>query len=193
MTSPEATRAKIVEAAADLFARCGVRAVGINEIWRAAGVAKSTLYQHFRSKDEMVAAVLRQRNDQWCARLRALAESREAPTDRVLAVFDLLDNEFADPAYRGGDLVNVAAEYPDPDHPVRMAIRDHKREILRYLAGLAAAAGADAPDKAAALVLMLADGAVCARVGLGDVGVARTAREAAARLLPAGPAGISAP
>ncbi|GAA5016937.1 TetR/AcrR family transcriptional regulator [Streptomyces siamensis] len=186
MTSPEATRTKIVEAAADLFTRCGVRAVGINEIWRAADVAKSTLYQHFRSKDELVAAVLRQRNDQWCGRLRALAETREQPADRLLAIFDLLGEEFTVPAYRGSDLVNVAAEYPDPDHLVRVAVRDHKQEVLRYLGGLAADAGA--PEPAAAFVLMLADGAVCARVGLGDTAAAATARRAAARLLAAGPA-----
>ncbi|MFD5563419.1 TetR/AcrR family transcriptional regulator [Kitasatospora griseola] len=193
MTSPEATRAKIVGAAADLFTRCGVRAVGINEIWRAAEVAKSTLYQHFRSKDELVEAVLRRRNDAWCARLRALAESRDAPADRLLAILDLLGEEFADPAYRGNDLVNVAAEYPDPDHPVRAAIRDHKREILHYLTDLATAAGAHPPERAAALVLMLADGAVCARVGLGDADAARTARMAAARLLLAGPSSAATP
>ncbi|MFD4542009.1 TetR/AcrR family transcriptional regulator [Streptomyces bauhiniae] len=188
MTSPEATRAKIVEAAADLFTRCGVRAVGINEIWRAAEVAKSTLYQHFRSKDELVAAVLRQRNDQWCARLRALAESRGGPIDRLFAIFDLLGDEFADPAYRGSALVNVAAEYPDPDHLVRVAIREHKQEVLRYLSGLAAEAATGTPEAVAAYVLMLADGAVCARVCLGDTAAAATARRAAARLLSAGPA-----
>ncbi|MFJ5921127.1 TetR/AcrR family transcriptional regulator [Kitasatospora sp. NPDC092948] len=193
MAGPEATRSKIVEAAADLFTRCGVRAVGINEIWRAAEVAKSTLYQHFRSKDDLVEAVLRQRNDEWCARLRTLAETRRTPADRLLAVFDLLTEEFADPAYRGNDLVNVAAEYPDPDHPVRAAVRDHKREILHYLTGLASAAGLASPERAAATVLMLADGAACTRIGLGDTEAARTARTAAARLLPTGPAGGSAP
>ncbi|WP_432187814.1 TetR/AcrR family transcriptional regulator [Streptomyces sp. Tue6028] len=183
MTTPEATRAKIVAAAADLFTRCGVRAVGVNEIWRAAEVAKSTLYQHFRSKDELVAAVLRQRNDAWCARLRARAAAAKGPEERLLAIFDLLAEEFADPAYRGSDLVNVAAEYPDPDDPVRAAVRDHKREILRYLTELAEAAEAADPEKTAATVLTLADGAACARVGLGDTGAAGLAREAAACLL----------
>ncbi|GAB1339055.1 TetR/AcrR family transcriptional regulator [Streptomyces sp. E-15] len=186
MTSPDATRVKIITAAADLFTRCGVRAVGINEIWRAAEVAKSTLYQHFRSKDELVAAVLRQRNDEWCARLRALASTAATPRDRLLAIFDLLGQEFADPAYRGSDLLNVAAEYPDPDHPVRVAIRDHKREILRYLAELATAAREPDPDKAAATVLTLADGAACAWVSLGDPTAAGLAREAASRLLACG-------
>lgn len=183
MTTPETTRAKIVAAAADLFTRCGVRAVGINEIWRAAEVAKSTLYQHFRSKDELVAAVLRQRNDEWCSRLRTLATAAETPQDRLLAIFDLLGEEFAEPSYRGSDLTNVAAEYPDADHPVRLAIRDHKREILRYLAELAVAAGETAPDAVAATVLTLADGAACVRVGLGDPTAAGLAREAASRLL----------
>lgn len=183
MTAPEATRTKIVEAAADLFTRSGVRAVGINEIWRSAGVAKSTLYQHFRSKDELVAAVLRSRNDAWCARLRDRAAAAHTPQDRLLAIFDLLGEEFADPSYRGNDLVNVAAEYPDPGHPVRVAIRDHKREILSYLTGLAAAAHEDAPGKAAATVLTLADGAVCTRVSLGDTTTADLAKQAASRLL----------
>lgn len=183
MTSPDATRAKIVTAAADLFTRRGVRAVGINELWRAAEVAKSTLYQHFRSKDELVAAVLRRRNDEWCARLRTLAAAASTPEDQLLAIFDLLGQEFADPSYRGSDLVNVAAEYPDPDHPVRVAIRDHKREILRYLAELATAAEEADPEKVAAIVLTLADGAACVRVSVGDQGAAALAREAASRLL----------
>lgn len=183
MATPEATRAKIVTAAADLFTRCGVRAVGINEIWRAAEVAKSTLYQHFRSKDELVAAVLRQHNDEWCARLRALAATAATPRDRLLTIFDLLGQEFTDPAYRGSDLVNVAAEYPDSGHPVRVAIRDHKREILRYLTELAVQAQEPAPDQVAATVLTLADGAACVRVSLGDSTAAALAREAASRLL----------
>ncbi|MFB7133035.1 TetR/AcrR family transcriptional regulator [Streptomyces sp. NPDC056237] len=183
MTASETTRARIVTAAADLFTRCGVRAVGINEIWRASGVAKSTLYQHFRSKDELVAAVLRRRNDAWCARLRASASAARTPQDRLLAIFDLLAEEFADPAYRGSDLVNVAAEYPDPDHPVRVAIRDHKREILHYLGALAEEAEETDPEVIAAAVLMLADGAACARVSLGDTAAAGLARKAASRLL----------
>ncbi|MFC9427625.1 TetR/AcrR family transcriptional regulator [Streptomyces sp. NPDC056987] len=183
MPAPEATRTKIVEAAADLFTRSGVRAVGINEIWRSAGVAKSTLYQHFRSKDELVAAVLRSRNDAWCARLRDRAAAAHTSQDRLLAIFDLLGEEFADPSYRGSDLVNVAAEYPDPGHPVRVAIRDHKREILSYLTGLATAAHEDDPGRAAAIVLTLADGAVCTRVSLGDTTTADLARQAASRLL----------
>ncbi|MGW0993257.1 TetR/AcrR family transcriptional regulator [Streptomyces sp. NPDC002523] len=183
MSTPDVTRAKIVAAAADLFTRCGVRAVGINEIWRAAEVAKSTLYQHFRSKDELVAAVLRRRNDAWCARLSELGATASTPRDGLLVIFDLLDQEFADPAYRGSDLLNVAAEYPDPDHPVRIAIRDHKRGILRHLADLAEAAREPDPDKVAATILTLADGAACARVGLGDSNAATLAREAASRLL----------
>ncbi|MFD8863424.1 hypothetical protein ACFV1F_03275 [Streptomyces sp. NPDC059590] len=134
-------------------------------------------------EDELVAAVLRRRNDEWCARLRTLAAAASTPEDQLLAIFDLLGQEFSDPSYRGSDLVNVAAEYPDPDHPVRVAIRDHKREILRYLAELATAAEEADPEKVAATVLTLADGAACVRVSVGDQGAAALAREAASRLL----------
>lgn len=184
------TRQRILDAAAELFARTGVRAVGVNEIWFAAGVAKSTLYQHFRSKDELVAAVIRQRDEAWCARLRSAADQAADPRDMLLAIFGLLDREFADPAYRGSEFLNAAAEFPDADHPVRRAVREHKVHLLDYLGDLAAAAGAVDARALANDVLTLADGAVAARVTRGDLHAARSARRAAATLTDAalGPA-----
>ncbi len=177
------TRQRIVDTATELFGRAGVRGVGINEIWQQAGVAKSTLYQHFRSKDELVADVLRQRDQRWCDRLRRSTADAPSPRAALLAIFDLLDEDFAAGDYRGSDLINTVAEYPDPRHPVRQAIRDHKSHLLDYLTELAVTAGASEPREAAATVMALADGAVCARVSLEDRDAARRAHRAAAALL----------
>lgn len=183
MATPAETRQRIVDTAAGLFSRSGVRGVGINEIWPAAEVAKSTLYQHFRSKDELVAEVLRQRDAQWCARLRSLADAATSPSEALLMVFALLEEDFAVEDYRGNELLNAAAEYPDPTHPVREAIRAHKNHLLEYLTELAVVAGEQDAATTAAIVLTLADGAVCARVVRGDRQAAGRARAAAVRLL----------
>src|SRR5438046_9195384 len=52
-------RERIRVAASDLFYRHGIRAVGVEAIAEAAGTNKMTLYRHFSSKDELVAAYLR--------------------------------------------------------------------------------------------------------------------------------------
>lgn len=157
--------------------------MGINEIWPAADVAKSTLYQHFRSKDELVAEVLRRRDTQWCARLRSLADAASSPSQALLEIFTVLEEDFAAEDYRGSELLNAAAEYPDPTHPVREAIRAHKDHLLDYLTQLASAAGEQDAATTAAIVLTLADGAVCARVVRHDRQAANRARAAAAQLL----------
>lgn len=180
--TPDGTRTRIVDTASELFARSGVRAVGINQIWQTAGIAKSTLYQHFRSKDDLVAEVVRVRYTRWCNRLRDRVTSKRAGAP-LLALFDILDEDFASADYRGSDLVNIAAEYPDVSHPVRAAIRDHRKELRTYLSELARDAGAGDADGLAAAILALADGATCARVAEGDTKAARRARTTAQLLI----------
>jgi AcrR family transcriptional regulator len=178
----DGTRARIVTTASELFARSGIRAVGINEIWQTAGIAKSTLYQHFRSKDDLVEEVVRVRYTRWCDRLRDQVNSKqtEAP---LLAVFDVLDEDFAAADYRGSDLVNIAAEYPDVSHPVRAAIRHHRNELRTYLTELARDAGASDADGLAGAILALADGATCARLAEGDTRAAKRAGATAELLI----------
>lgn len=187
VTRPSASRERLIAAATELFARSGVHSVGVNEIWQHADVAKSTLYQHFRSKDDLVVEVLRRHDETWCAQLRLSAEVATDPDGTLLAIFELLDADFRDTDYRGNEFLNVSAEYPDQDHPVRQAIRAHKIHLLDYLTQLAADAGFTAPGKAAAAVLMLADGAICARVTRNDTDAAKEARTTAMLVLKAMP------
>lgn len=187
MNKPSASRERLVASATELFARSGVHSVGVNEIWKHANVAKSTLYQHFASKDDLVVEVLRRHDQTWCAELRSTAENAHGNDNAVLAIFDLLNHDFANVGYRGSEFLNVAAEYPDDNHPVREAIRAHKTHLLDYLTQLAADAGFATPDQTAAAVLMLADGAICARVTRDDIGAAQRARATAVIVLNASP------
>ena len=97
---PAATRAKILDSATRLFYERGTLAVGVNEVAEAAGVSKVTLYRHFENKDDLVAEFLRRRSDRVSAWLRDVSANAEGP-ERVLALFDALEQWFAEPAFRG--------------------------------------------------------------------------------------------
>jgi len=90
-------RERILAAAYELFAREGIRAVGIDAIVERAGVSQLTLYRHFESKDELVLAFLARREQLWTKEwLEAEVERRAAePRERLLAIFDVSTSGFA--------------------------------------------------------------------------------------------------
>ena len=101
-------RQRVLDTAAKLFYRDGVRAVGVDRIASESGVAKMTLYYHFGSKDDLVAAWLRQRDEEWMSWLRDAVGRRRG--HRLLAVFDALREWFEMPTFRGCAFVNGHAE-----------------------------------------------------------------------------------
>jgi AcrR family transcriptional regulator len=73
----------VLDVASDLFYRRGIGAVGVDAIVAGAGIAKMTLYQHFRSKEELILAFLRRRDERWRAWLCTAAERRTTlPSDQ---------------------------------------------------------------------------------------------------------------
>jgi AcrR family transcriptional regulator len=177
-------RERILDVADRLFYERGIHAVGVDTVVAESEVAKTTLYSHFRSKDELVAAYLRRRSERWLAVVdERLAGVRGGPAKRVLAVFDLLGEWFADPAFRGCPFINACAEFSDPDHPAAIVSREHRARLTGILAGLCAEAGATSPDRLAAQLVLLYDAAMISAHIEGDASAARTARDAAAALL----------
>ena len=177
-------RERIVRAAGDLFYAEGIHAVGVDRVTAAAGVAKATMYQQFRSKDELVAACLQRRAEQWRASVAdpVLALPGSAAR-RVGAVFERLGKAFATPGYRGCPFINAAAEYPGPDGPVAAAIAAHRAQVrglfAELLAGVPAARRAALTDQ---LVLLYDGTMVGAQLDQGPR-AARRARAAARQLL----------
>jgi AcrR family transcriptional regulator len=131
-------RERILATASDLFYRRGVRAVGVDVVVEAAGVAKTSLYRHFRTKDDLIAAFL-QREDQdfwacWDRVAEPYAQDGNAELEAHLA---WIAERVGRPSYRGCPQLNVAAEFPDEDHPARVVARTHKEELRRRLQGIA--------------------------------------------------------
>ncbi|NJL30866.1 MAG: TetR/AcrR family transcriptional regulator [Phycisphaerales bacterium] len=108
----------MIDTALELFYQYGFHAVGVDHIITKAGVTKTTFYYHFPSKDDLAVAAL-QRRDQWegqafLAQLRSISKR---PHEQLLAVFDVMDQWFNDPAYRGCLFINACAEFPLPHDP----------------------------------------------------------------------------
>ncbi len=105
-------RDHLVDTALEMFCRDGFHATGIDKILAQAGVAKMTLYNHFRSKDELILAVLRRRDERFRrAFVRAVERRASAPRDRLLAIFDALGEWFCRNDFTGCTFINASAEY----------------------------------------------------------------------------------
>ncbi|HZO25602.1 MAG TPA: TetR/AcrR family transcriptional regulator [Chloroflexota bacterium] len=180
--SPSA-RERLLDAAGELFYRQGINAVGINAVIARADIAKATLYQHFASKDDLVLAFLARHHERWVAWFTArVEEAAEEPRDRLLAVFDVLAEWFHGD-FRGCAFVNTAVETPDPDSPIRQAIRRYKQDSREYLRGLAEAAGFEHPDQVADRLHLLVEGVTVTMLVDGSDAAARSGKVAARAIL----------
>lgn len=157
-TSAE-VKERILATASKLFYERGVRAVGVDLVVAEAGVAKTSLYRHFGTKDELVAAFLaREDEDFWGTWDRAAQESGDAAAE-LYTHLGWIGERVGRPNYRGCPQINVAAEFPEADHPARRVATTHKREMRRRLAGIAARLGVVRPDELAGQLTVLINGA----------------------------------
>ncbi len=179
-----AKRDRLIDTALELFNRDGYRATGIDKILAESGVAKMTLYNHFGSKDQLILAALKRRDARWREWFRhALARRAESPRGRLLAVFDALEEWFAQADFQGCMFMRAASEYGDCDHPIHAVAAEHQRLLLAQLRDLAAAAGAKRPAKLAREILLLVMGAIVATQVNGPVDAGKAAKKAAEVLI----------
>jgi AcrR family transcriptional regulator len=179
-------RARILAAAADLFYRHGIRAVGVEAIAAAAGTNKMTLYRHFASKDELVAEYLRQSANAADACWERFRQAHPGdPLKQLLAWLEEMAHHLAEPDERGCALANAAIELPEKDHPARRVIEEYKRAQRTRLVRLSAEAGLSDPEMLADELHLLLEGARVTAQSVGTEGLA-------ARLLHMGKAMIAA-
>jgi AcrR family transcriptional regulator len=167
---------RILETADRLFYLQGIRAVGVDTIAAEIGISKRTLYNHFPSKDELIAAYLARRSG-------PIPASDKSPLEQILRTFDSLERRFAGKDYRGCPFVNAVAELGAADQPVRkiaIAFKDSRRAWFRDLLKQLGAADADG---LATQLQLLVDGAIALDLVRNDPSMARAAKQAARVLL----------
>ena len=113
-------RDKILATATDLFYKQGIRAVGVDLVVEKAGVAKTSLYRHFRTKDDLVVAFLqRMDHDFWNTWDTVTEQHADDARAELHAQLDWIGERAGQPDYRGCPQLNIAAEFPEVDHPAR--------------------------------------------------------------------------
>jgi AcrR family transcriptional regulator len=179
-------RDELIDTALRLFSRQGYRATGIDTILAEAGVAKMTLYHHFKSKDDLIVAALKKRDAEWRAWfVQRVDELGKTPRDKLRVLFDVLEEWFGRRDYHGCSFGQAATEFREPKHAVHKMAIEHKQRLLDYLRGLAREAGAGDPDLLARQLGLLIEGAVIHMEVFRESKVARTADDAAQKLVDA--------
>lgn len=178
----------MLQVAHELFYWRGIRATGVDRVAAEAGIAPTSLYRLFASKDDLVAAYIHRASglyQEWFD--AAVAGGGSAPRERILAVFDALADQVRPEQCRGCPFLMALAEFPEPEHPARAGAIDLKAWVRRRLGELAeefvaSAPGRD-PDELADELTLLMEGVYASVQALGDHGPARGARALAAALL----------
>ena len=159
-TGAAEVRDRILKTASELVYREGVRAVGVDRVVEQAGVAKTSLYRHFGTKDDLVAAFLASEDQDFWGRWDRVAErDSDDPRAELDAHLEWIGERIGRPNYRGCPQLNVAAEFPEIDHPARKVAAAHKREMRRRLKGIAKRLGVGRPDELAGQLSLLINGA----------------------------------
>ena len=131
-------RERILEAAYDLFAHQGTRSVGVDAIIERSGVAKMTLYRHFKSKQDLVLAFLDRREALWTEDwlIREVSVRASDPQERLLAIFDAYHDWFQIEDFEGCAFINVLLEY-QADNPLHIAAAGHLAKVRAFVRDLA--------------------------------------------------------
>lgn len=157
-------RDHILNVASQLFYNNGIRAIGIDTVVAEAGVAKTTLYDHFPSKDDLVVSYLEKQDAIfWGAFEATLAEYPDQPRLQLEKVFEAIEGMIAAPEALGCPFLSAAAEFPDLDQPGHQVALQHKQKVRSRLQTVAASAGAHQPDQLADQLLLLLDGAFASK------------------------------
>lgn len=154
------TRQRIIDAAYTLFYQIGFIRTGVDAIADAAGITKRTLYQHFRSKDELIEAVLEHQRKMALERIRRWADCLTGKPDQmVMMLFEKLAQWANQNEWQGSGFTRAAVEFADqPGHPARKVARRQKEEVEMCLVEKFAAQNLDNVEQLVREVLLLIEG-----------------------------------
>lgn len=168
----ESVRDRILNTARDLFYKEGARSVGVDTVVAQSGVAKTSLYRWFPSKDALIVAVLeKERHDRWAGWDKTAAQSDAEPRARLRAHLTGIARYVNSSHFRGCPFMNVTAEFADPQHPARLLATEEMHELRRRLRGLVDnVEGVSNPQELTEHLLLLVDGAFSSAQALGKSG-----------------------
>jgi len=154
---------RIIETASELFYYAGYNQTGINQIIAEAGVAKASMYQHFRSKEDIAVAYLKQRHSNWIGNLFDFIADNKTVSTKIIGCFDYLDHWLTAVEYRGCGFQNIFIDLPKDQQKIKDQVVLHKNELRTWIHALLLEEGRYNSKEARQLgdeLLVLMDGAI---------------------------------
>lgn len=151
---------RILETANRLFYEDGIRNVGVDRLISASSVTKATFYKHYGSKDRLITEYIAYRHRASAEWVADVASSQSDPAQVLRALQDAIVSAVATSGFRGCPFINAAAEFPEPDHPVRRAVESHREWYVDVLEQLLRRMGHPMPGEAADDLNLARDGAM---------------------------------
>ncbi len=175
----------LIDTAYRLFNEHGYHATGIDRILAESGVSKATLYKHFRSKDELIVAVLQQQHERFIQSLgEAIEQARSGGKSPPLTIFDVLDEWFRSDQFFGCNFINASAEYAEEGHEIYRLAAEHKAAIQDLIENsLKEISDQRQRQLMAEQLALLVDGAIVRAHTCGDRDAAKLAKNMAMLLL----------
>ncbi|MEB3960484.1 TetR/AcrR family transcriptional regulator [Streptomyces kunmingensis] len=149
-----------MKTASGIFYAEGIRHVGVDRIIAEAQVTRATFYRHFPSKEDLVLAHVEQRDQQIRSVVTEAFRTITDPETLLIMLMAGIGEEICGSGFRGCPFINAAAEYPDPKHPVRQAVRAHRSWFRQTVRNLVVAAGCPDSEHTTAALVLLRDGAM---------------------------------
>ena len=179
------TRDRIIAAATRLFYSEGIRATSVDAVAEKAGITKKTLYYHFQTKDELIAAYLASRDQPTLAYYeRWFTETEGSTADKVRGLFLSFARSADTPNWRGCGFLRTIAELAStPGHPAIKAGAAHKKKFEAWMADRLAGEGVPEPKRIARQIVILLDGAATVMLIHRDTAYVEAAGDVAASLV----------
>ena len=158
---PPSRRNELIDAAMRVFYEHGFHSTGLDMVLTEGHISRMTLYNHFKSKDDLIVAALQRRDGVIRSAMMQHVESQPAdPIKRLYAIFDWQERWFSDKKFHGCMFINVSAEFSDPASPIRRVAAEHKQAVLRYITERCEIANLKRPRELAAHLHLLLEGAI---------------------------------
>lgn len=189
MAKRKETRERILDVANRLFYEEGIRAVSVDAISEKAGISKKTLYYHFKSKDDLIAAYLSARDQPNLALFETWFEEAEGDVaDKVATIFTRLARNARHPRWKGCGFLRTAAELANmPGHPAVKIGAAHKKKFEAWLGEKFTTSGLSDPSELARHIVVLMDGVFSTVLIHRDAGYADSAARAARAMIASAP------
>lgn len=159
---PSEARLRLLSTAVRVFYAEGIHSVGVDRIVAEAQVTRATFYRHFPSKETLVVAYLNEADQAIHGQADAAVAAGLPAADTVRALSESIAQGIQSPGFRGCAFLNAVAEYPEPDHPVHLAVLAHRAWFLDTVTALFAEIREETAEASARHFVMMRDGAMAA-------------------------------